>query len=101
MKTTLRIEDSLLRELKERATREEKSFTELVNQVLRRGLAADASKAESPKQKFRRKTYDMGQPKFDLNKALALAGELEDEEVIAKMKNATSRSSYSKTHDKN
>jgi hypothetical protein len=84
MRTTLRIEDSLLRELKQRALREKTSLTQLVNQVLRKGLISDAVKPA--RRKFRQKTYNMGQPKFDLTKALALADALGDEEIIEKMK---------------
>lgn len=82
MRTTIRIEDGLMRELKERAVREKSSLTELVNQVLRNGMAADKTNAKSSKRKFRQKTYDMGQPRFDVDKALSFAGELEDEEIL-------------------
>lgn len=86
MRTTLRIEDSLLRELKQRAVREKTSLTQLVNRVLRQGLISDASKAKPARRKFRQKTFNMGQPKFDLTKALTLADALGDEAIIEKMK---------------
>lgn len=86
MRTTLRIEDSLMRELKQRAVREKTSITQLVNQVLRSGLASDTSETKPIRRKFRQKTYDMGQPKFDLTKALALADAFGDEAIIEKMK---------------
>lgn len=82
MRTTLRIDDGLLRELKQRAVREKTSLAELVNQILRIGMAADLSKGKSKRRKFRQKTYDMGQPRFDVDKALAFAGELDDQEIL-------------------
>ncbi len=39
-RTTLKIEDSLLRELKQRAAAEGSSMQDLANRLLRRGLAA-------------------------------------------------------------
>lgn len=85
MRTTLRIDDGLMRELKQRALSEKTSLTQLVNRVLRTGLDADANGAKTKKRKFRQKTYHMGRPKFDLTKALALADTLGDEAIIEKM----------------
>ena len=84
MRTTVKIDDDLLRELKEQAHREGTSLAKLVNRVLRRGL--DASRqAKTPVRPYREKTYNMGVPNVNLDKALALAAALEDEEVIEKL----------------
>lgn len=84
MRTTVRIDDDLLRELKSKAKRSQISLTKLVNQVLRRGLNENA---RPPKKApaFRQETHDMGVPLVDLTKALSLAAQLEDEEIIRKL----------------
>jgi hypothetical protein len=70
MRTTLTIDDQLLAELNERA--------------LRRGLQADTPQA--PRKPFRAKTFAMGQPLVpSLDKSLALAAALEDEEIARKL----------------
>jgi hypothetical protein len=83
MRTTLRIDDELLRRLKQQAFAENVSLAKLVDRLLRRGLE-DATKSR-PARPFRQKTYPMGQPLFDMNKALAVSGELEDEEILRKL----------------
>jgi hypothetical protein len=81
MRTTVRIDDDLLRQIKDRAHREQTSMTKLLNEALRRGLNQPAK----PRKPFVQKTYDLGEPKMDLTKALSLAFEMEDEETIRKM----------------
>jgi hypothetical protein len=83
MRTTVRIDDDLLRRLKEHARRENVSLASVVNRTIRRGLSGTPAKAS--KKRFRQKTYSMGVPLVDLTKALAVAAALEDEERIAKM----------------
>jgi hypothetical protein len=84
MRTTIRIEDELLERLKEQALRENVSLTKLVNRTLRAGMQRSRTPARRRVQ-YREKTYSMGAPRFDLAKALALAADLEDEEVVRKM----------------
>ena len=84
MRTTVRIDDDLLSELKEQARKENISLNQLLNRILRADIKA------SPKQTARRrryweKTYAMGTPRVDLDKALALAANLGDEEILRKM----------------
>lgn len=81
MRTTVRIDDDLMRELKHRAEQTKLSLTRLLNQVLRQGLAAPPKK-RAP---FHQKTYDLGVPLVNLDKALSLAFEWEDEEIMRKM----------------
>ena len=84
MRTTIRIEDELLERLKEQALRENVSLTNLVNRTLRAGLQRPRVSPRRRSQ-YREKTYSMGAPRFDADKALALAAGLEDEEAIRKM----------------
>ncbi len=83
MRTTTRIDDVLLDELREKARREKTSLTEVLNQVLRSGLASSRNPRRA---RHRQKTYPMGPPSQDLRKALALAARLEDEETVAKLR---------------
>ena len=83
MRTTTRIDDVLLEELKEKARRENSSLTQIVNRVLRSGL--DASRRPARRRRHHEKTFSMGRPSEDLRKALALAARLEDEETLRKL----------------
>ena len=84
MRTTIRIDDDLLRDLKGRAQKERTSLTKLVNRVLRQGMRV-LDRTRQSRRPHREKTYAMGEPKCDLDKAIALAATLEDEEVLAKL----------------
>jgi hypothetical protein len=85
MRTTVRIDDDLLLELRERADSEKESLTRYLNRVLRAGLSSLKGKSESRSRRFRQRTFAMGAPRVDLNKALALAAALEDEEILSKL----------------
>jgi plasmid stability protein len=82
-RTTIRLDDDLMRQLKERAARENTSLSKCTNQMIREGLRA-ASQPRKRK-RFVQKTYNMGIPKIDITKATALAFEMEDEAMIQKM----------------
>lgn len=85
MRTTLTIEDRLAKELKEAAHKSGKSFKEVVNEALRAGLAA---RKTPPKAKpYRLKSCSMGgpHPGINLDKALRLADEVENEEIARKL----------------
>jgi hypothetical protein len=84
MRTTVQIDDGLLRTLKEQAHREGTSLAKLVNRVLRQGLDVSEQRRKSVRP-YREKTFAMGQPKVNLDKALALAAALEDEETLEKL----------------
>jgi hypothetical protein len=81
MRTTVRIDDELLAELKEQARSEGLSLAELVNRVLRAGL--DAKKPK--RRRVRIQTVDMGPAKIDFDKAVHVAADLEDEEILRKV----------------
>jgi hypothetical protein len=82
-RATVRIDEHLMRQLKERAQRENISLTRCINQVLQQGLIAPSKPRK--RKRFVQKTYNMGQPLMDLTKANAIAAALEDEEIIRKM----------------
>lgn len=81
MRTTLRIDDDLHRELRERATAQGVSISELFNRTLRLGLAAKPPRAR----RYRQRVYNLGEPRFNVDKALAFASDLEDEEILRKL----------------
>lgn len=82
MRTTLTIDDQLLAELKERAHREGVPLKQVVNQTLRRGLNVPAR----PSRRKTHRTYSMGRALVpSLDKSLAIAAGLEDEEIARKL----------------
>ena len=84
MRTTLTLDDSLAKALKELAHRSGRSFKEVVNETLRAGL----SRRNPPRPKpYRLEPASLGGvlPGIDLDKALQLAGALEDVEITKKL----------------
>lgn len=81
MRTTLRLDDDLLLELKNRARQEGITLSELVNLALRQSLVG----AKRPRRPFRLKTRDLGQASFDVTKANAVAASLDDQVVLRKL----------------
>jgi hypothetical protein len=82
----LRIDDDLMRVLKERACRENVSVTSLVNGLLRSAFdLAGRAKKKGSTANYREKTFAMGQPRIDLTKALAAAAAVEDAEIVEKL----------------
>ena len=84
MRSTVRIDDDLMIELKTRAHTESVSLTRILNRTLRAGLAKREPDRQRTK-RFKQKTMSMGRPTVDLDKALALAAQLEDEEIARKL----------------
>jgi hypothetical protein len=84
MRTTLTIEDRTARELKEIAHRTGKSFKDVVNETLQAGLKADD--VRRPK-RYRIRPASLGNVVGEgtLDKALAIADALEDEEIARKL----------------
>jgi hypothetical protein len=85
MRTTLRIDDDLLRELKQLAQREGTPLTQLVNRVIRRGLERAAERRSKPRRPYREQPFSLGVPRVPLDKALALAATMEEAETQEKM----------------
>ena len=80
MRTTVTLEpdaDAIVRRLmRERGL----TFKEALNEAIRAGVPGPGRRRA-----FRTPTFDMGQPALPLDKALRLAGELEDEELLRKL----------------
>lgn len=81
MRTTIRIDDDLLQDLKSRASEQSVSLNTLLNQLLRQGLLVKSNKPL----RYKEKVYSLGQPRLPLDKALQLAAADEDEEVLRKL----------------
>lgn len=85
MRTTLTLDDQLAKSLQEYARQNRQSFKEVVNQ----SLAAGLSIMERPTQPapYRLTPASMGQLRIgnNLNKALDLADQFEDEAIIVKL----------------
>jgi hypothetical protein len=84
MRTTVQIDEDVMRDLRQQADREGLSLTRLLNRLLRQGMTA-ARQAVKPARPYREKTSSMGAPRTDLTKALALAASLEDNEIRDKL----------------
>lgn len=81
MRTTVTLDPDLAAKLRALARERGESFKETLNDVLRRGLSG-GGKARP----YRLKTRALGiRPGVDLDRALGLAGELEDAETIRKL----------------
>ena len=84
MRTTVRVDDGLLEELKERARRDKVSLTRLLNRTIKAGLRA-ATAPGTAQDTYREDTHHMGPPKIALDKALALAAAIEDEDIVREL----------------
>lgn len=81
MRTTLTLEDDLARRLKEMARREGRSFKEIVNEALRRGLATQ--EVAEPVERYRVETFRSGfRAGVDPLRLNQLVDELETERVV-------------------
>ena len=85
MRTTVRIDDELLQSLKERARKENTSLTRLIERILRAGIKATTNRAR-PGKRYREELHSMGEPRIMLDKALAIAAALEDDEIVRKLR---------------
>ncbi len=82
MRTTVTIDEDLAVRLQETAAARGQSFKQTLNEALRAGLAGSTARAKPYVMPVR----DLGlRPGVELDKALALAGGLEDEEVVRKL----------------
>lgn len=82
MRTTIDLDPHLLKRLRAEAHRRGVSFKELLTRVLRRGLEERPGPEATP---YRCPTFPMGAPSRPLDKALALADALEDEEIAREL----------------
>jgi len=82
MRTTITLDPDVEVLLKDAMRERDASFKEVVNGALRRGLRQEPS---APVPKFVQQVYDMGPLLVSNNNLNALATELEDQELIAKL----------------
>jgi hypothetical protein len=82
MRTTLDIDEDLLRRLRDRAHAEGVPLKEMANRVIRRGLDQPRPPARVP---YECPTFSMGAPLRPIDKALALADALEEDERAWKL----------------
>jgi hypothetical protein len=83
MRTTVTLDDDVAAKLKEEARRRRTSFKEALNSSVRRGLLAQAPEAAESYRLAPRPLR--ARPGVDLDRALAIAGELEDAEILRKL----------------
>jgi hypothetical protein len=82
MRTTVTLDPDVAAKLKQAARERGTSFKEVLNASVRRGLKSTEAAARPYRVRARR----LGaKPGVDLDKALALAGELEDAEIARKL----------------
>jgi hypothetical protein len=85
MRTTLVIDDHVMRELKDKAHRTGQPLKRVVNDALRVGL--EQLQRPSQMKPCRVKTYSMGYPpRVNLDKAMEIASALEEEEIARKLR---------------
>jgi hypothetical protein len=82
MRTTITLDPDVELLLKDAMRQRDASFKAVVNSALRRGLRAEQAQ---PAPKFVQQTYDMGALLVGTTNLNALATELEDQELIAKL----------------
>ncbi len=81
MRTTVTLDPDTEALVRRRMRERGISFKQAVNDAVRAGLSA-----EPRSQRFRTRSAELGLPAVPLERALQLAGELEDEEVVRKMR---------------
>lgn len=80
MRTTVTLDPDTEQIVRRRMSERGVSFKRALNDAIREGASdRPAARHETP-------TFDMGVPAVDLTKALRIAGELEDEELIAQLR---------------
>jgi hypothetical protein len=83
MRTTLTLDPDVARLLEEATARQRKSFKEVVNEAIRRGLAPGATPRARLRYRVEAHRTSL-RPGIDAEALNALADEIEDEAVIAK-----------------
>ncbi len=81
MRTTVTLEPDTEALVRKRMREQGISFKQAMNEAVRAGLGARERKGA-----FRTKTVSMGVPVVNLDRALQVAGEIEDEELVRKMR---------------
>ena len=80
MRTTVSLDPDTEALIRNRMRERGVSFKQAVNDAIREGIGGGA------RQPFRTETTNLGIPAVSLDRAIALAGELEDEELVRRMR---------------
>lgn len=83
MRKTVTLEPDVQNLVKQAMHETDTSFKQVANDAIRNGLRPTAVRARP---RFVPKTFDSGRQLVDLTKANALADELEDQELMAKLR---------------
>lgn len=83
MRTTVTLDPDVETLVKSTMRKRDASFKQVLNEGLRAGLGRHSKRSVAP---FKQMTFHMGQPIVDLTKATAFASELEDLELLSKLK---------------
>jgi hypothetical protein len=78
MRTTVTLDPDVVAHIKTYMREKGVSFKDAINNAIRKGLSS-RQKSSKP---YRQKSYDMGIPSVPLRKAMQLAADLEDEEIL-------------------
>ncbi|UMB70952.1 antitoxin [Mycobacterium paraterrae] len=81
MRTTVTLDDDTLVVVKRLMREHNVSFKQALNDAIRRGAQRQPAQVV-----FETQTADLGVPSINLDRALQLAGELEDEELIRRQR---------------
>jgi hypothetical protein len=87
MRTTVTLDPDVQRLLKEAEQRSGRPFKQVLNDAVRAGLGRGGAKPPT----FKQPVFSLGRAKVDLTKANALAGEIEDQDVVAAARRARGR----------
>ena len=82
MRTTVTVDPDVEAKLRRLMREHGLSFKEALNQALRAGLHGTTNR---PAKRFQVRTFRMGRPQLNFDKALALAFALEDDETVRKL----------------
>jgi hypothetical protein len=83
MRTTVTLDADVHRLLQQAAHKRKRPFKQVLNEVVRSSLGGTAL-AEP----FAQPVFSLGRSRIDLTKALSLAADLDDQEILAKLKQA-------------
>jgi hypothetical protein len=82
VRTTVTLDDDLAKALKRRAHERDVPFKRVLNEAVRAGLEGGSAAAKP----YRMKPSNLGlRAEFDFTKALSIAAELEDAEIVRKL----------------
>jgi len=83
MRTTVTLDHDVVKLLRNAAHQQHRSTKAVLNDGLRAGLG---KKPAVKRKKYSFPTFSMGSPTIDLTKATAIAAEMEDQEIIRKLR---------------